>query len=178
MNYIRKSDKQYPFSEFEIKALFPMISFGFPFVPPSDFAEVQTKDRPEYDSTSQALVEKAPKLYRGVYSQQWEVVDLDSDVIANNISSRMERLRNDFIASVQTHLDDEARSRGYDNILSACSYASSSVPKFKTEGKAAVLWRDQVWAYCYAQFDSIQAGTRAFPATTQSFLEELPTINW
>lgn len=178
MKYIRKSDRQYPFSEIEIRSMYPDTSFGYPFVPPSEFAEVVAKEPPIFDQYSQILIEKAPKLYRGVYSQQWEVIDLDQRTVQENAIKRIDALRDSYMSAVQMYIDSEAKKKGYDSILSACSYANSTIPKFKTEGKAALLWRDQIWDYCSVSFQEIQEGNRALPKDIQSFIEELPKINW
>lgn len=84
----------------------------------------------------------------------------------------------DFTNAVQAHLDATARTRNYDGILSACSYATSADLKFGAEGKAAVIWRDKVWLYCYAELAKVQAATRSVPATTAAFVAELPVISW
>ena len=84
----------------------------------------------------------------------------------------------DFTNAVQQHLDTTARTRNYDGILSACSYATSTSPPFSLEGVAAVAWRDAVWLYCYQQLAAVQAGTRDVPASTAAFINELPVISW
>ncbi|MDO8931478.1 MAG: hypothetical protein Q7U97_03710 [Rhodocyclaceae bacterium] len=63
----------------------------------------------------------------------------------------------DYTRAVQSALDVEAKARGYDNILSACSYAAVANP-FQAEGAAFLNWRSAVWAYCYAQLAAVQAG--------------------
>ena len=78
---------------------------------------------------------------------------------------------------VQNHLDITANTRGYDSILAACTYATSSVPKFAAEGQACVLWRDAVWASCYVILGEVQAGTR-LPPTIPELLAQLPTMTW
>lgn len=78
---------------------------------------------------------------------------------------------------VQSHLDSVARSKGYDGILSAASYAASLHPIFQAEGLAAVAWRDQVWSTCYDVLADVQSGKRIVPDEAQ-LLAELPTINW
>lgn len=84
----------------------------------------------------------------------------------------------DFTGAVQAHLDATARTRNYDGILSACSYATSTNLPFSVEGQACVAWRDAVWLYCYQQLALVQAGSRAIPASTAAFIDELPTISW
>lgn len=84
----------------------------------------------------------------------------------------------DFTAAVQAHLDATARTRNYDGILSACSYATSTNLPFSVEGQAAVAWRDAVWLYCYQQLAAVQAGARSIPASTAAFIAELPVMSW
>ncbi len=78
---------------------------------------------------------------------------------------------------VQQHLDTFARTRNYDGILSAATYATSQVPKFKTEGQYAVEARDATWAKCYEILAAVEAGSRPMP-TLDELLAELPVLTW
>lgn len=78
---------------------------------------------------------------------------------------------------VQIRLDSVAQQRGYDGILSACTYVASAVPRFKAEAEAAVAWRDAVWSKCYEILAQAQAGERAVPSLGE-VLQELPQIQW
>lgn len=80
-------------------------------------------------------------------------------------------------AVVQSYLDTKPQERNYDGILSACSYATSTNPKFAAEGQACVAWRDDVWASCYQMLADVQAGTRAIP-TEAELIAELPVLTW
>lgn len=82
-----------------------------------------------------------------------------------------------YTASVQQRLDDFARTRGYDGILSACTYATSTVPKFAAEGQDAVNARDTTWASCYAILADVQSGARPMPTLSDLTLE-LPVLAW
>jgi hypothetical protein len=82
-----------------------------------------------------------------------------------------------YTAAVQKHLDDFARTRGYDGILSAATYATSTVPKFKAEGQYAVEARDATWAKCYEVLAAVEAGSRPMP-TLDELLAELPVLTW
>ena len=79
--------------------------------------------------------------------------------------------------SVQSHLDEVARSKGYDNCLSCVSYQSSSNPVFAAEARAMTACRDAVWTKCYQVMAAVQAGTRPIPDVAQ-LIFELPAIVW
>lgn len=80
-------------------------------------------------------------------------------------------------SAVQAHLDTTAKERGYDGILSLCSYATSSVAKFAAEGQAGVEWRDAVWADATQTFDQVLAGTIPAP-TAEELIAALPPMVW
>jgi len=80
-----------------------------------------------------------------------------------------------YTQQVQSYLDTTAQERGYDGILSLCTYATSSNDKFKLEGQAGVIWRDAVWTKCYEILAEVQAGTREVPT---DIISELPVMNW
>lgn len=73
---------------------------------------------------------------------------------------------------MQAHLDAAAQARGYDGIVSACSYAASA-NAFQAEGIAYLNWRAAVWEHCYQVLANVQAGTRAAPAAAE-LIAELP----
>lgn len=83
-----------------------------------------------------------------------------------------------FTASIQQRLDDFARTRNYDSILSACTYATSTVPKFKTEGQACVNLRDATWAAAYQILANVQAGKRPMPTSIADIEADLPAAVW
>ena len=80
-------------------------------------------------------------------------------------------------AAVQQRLDDFAKTRNYTNIMSAATYATSTVPKFKAEGQYAVEARDATWAKCYEVLAAVEAGSRPMP-TLDELLAELPVLTW
>ena len=82
-----------------------------------------------------------------------------------------------YTAGVQKYLDDFARTRNYDGILSAATYATSAVPKFKAEGQYAVEARDATWAKCYEILAAVEGGTRPMP-TMEELIAELPVLTW
>lgn len=89
----------------------------------------------------------------------------------------IEQLTKEFTDAVQGHLDRAVRVRGYDNVVSCASYASSTNPAFAAEAAAAIAWRDAVWAYCYVELGKVVAGERAVPDLI-TFMGELPELVW
>jgi hypothetical protein len=81
------------------------------------------------------------------------------------------------ISAIQSMLDDKAKERGYDSILSLCTYATSTAAKFSVEGQAGASWRDEVWAKGYAILADVESGSRAIP-TVDELLSELPNFVW
>ena len=82
-----------------------------------------------------------------------------------------------FTDAIQARLDAFAQSRGYDSIMSACSYFGSANPRFKAEADAAIRLRDETWAACYAILEAVLAGDRPAP-TLEALFAELPPLEW
>lgn len=85
--------------------------------------------------------------------------------------------------AIQLHLDNFARTRGYDGILSAATYVMSNIPKFQSEGQYAVEARDAIWIKAYSILDEFLSGKRLIPEElTSEFIEgliaELPVLKW
>lgn len=76
--------------------------------------------------------------------------------------------------AVQSHLDAAARAKGYDNIISACSYAAAPNP-FQQEAIAFIEWRAAVWSHCYAVMADVMSGLRAVPSSGD-LISELPVM--
>lgn len=79
--------------------------------------------------------------------------------------------------AVQRRLDEFAQTRGYDGIMSAATYATSAIERFRREGERAVTLRDNTWAACYAILADVLAGERPVP-TLEELVAELPALTW
>lgn len=88
------------------------------------------------------------------------------------------RLKAAIVDDTQAALDAFARTRGYDNILSACTYATSTVPHFASEGQRCVELRDQTWGALYELLADVEAGRRPVPSGFDDIKGELPNLAW
>ena len=121
--------------------------------------EVELADGYEFKVTDGVLTQEPSALT----TTEVEDVTTQAEVIAG------------YTQQVQSYLDTTAQTRGYDDILSLCTYATSSNATFAEEGQAGVIWRDAVWTKCYEILAGVQAGTREVP---EDIISELPVINW
>lgn len=80
--------------------------------------------------------------------------------------------------ATQQRLDAFARTRNYDGILSACTYATSNLAQFAAEGVYCVSARDATWAALYTVLAQVQAGTRPMPAGFADVESDLPALEW
>lgn len=76
---------------------------------------------------------------------------------------------------VQQRLDTFARARGYDNIVSLCSYASSSNSRFAADAATGVRVRDEQWGASLAIKQAVLARERPMP-TYEQVIAELPPM--
>lgn len=105
--------------------------------------------------------------------------DGDRLATAEEISARVRSLAVPmFTAAIQQRLDDFARQRNYDSILSACTYATSTVVKLKAEGQACVNLRDATWAAAYDILAQVQGGIRQMPNSIADIEADLPVLEW
>ena len=104
------------------------------------------------------------------YAQVWDTTPKSPEQIAAELVGAVQ-------ASVQKRLDEFARTREYDGILSACTYATSAVERFKGDADYCVGARDATWATCYTIMADVQAGHRALP-TVAEVMSELPPLEW
>ena len=77
-----------------------------------------------------------------------------------------ETVRQELETAVQNMLDNAAKAKGYDSILSACTYAAYP-NQFQAEGQEFVAWRGAVWAKCYEILGEVEVGTRPVPTVPE-----------
>lgn len=174
INYLNLVSHAYPVSEAQIRAENPFTSFPIPFAPTDDYAPVAVLAVPPYARATQTAVATPPDLTQRGWEQGWRVVELTPTQQAEVAVL----IQNDIINDTQQRLDDFAKTRNYDGILSACTYASSTVLKFQQEGQYCVDQRDATWATLYVILGQVQQGLRPMPNGYDDIKGELPVLEW
>ncbi len=176
--YIHVPTMTYPVKESQIKAGIlaetPNVSFAKPFSPPPDYSKVYPADQPVHDAFFETVIEELPQLIDGIWVQQWSVRGASAD----ELEARKAILIASVTAQTQERLDAFSRTRGYDGILSACTYASSAVQKFAIEGQYCVDARDATWDALYTLMAEVEAGQRPMPSGYADIEPLLPALEW
>ena len=87
-----------------------------------------------------------------------------------------EQLQARYTQLAQDALDAFARTRGYDGIMSACSYAGSTDAQFAAEAAYCMALRDRTWRAGYGILDAVKAGEMPLPSEAE-FLAMLPVAD-
>lgn len=136
--------------------------------------EMQPTDKPAFDPLTEKVEASTPILLDGQWVQQWVVVAMTDEEKA----AVARAIQNDIVSNTQKRLDDFARTRNYDGILSLCTYATSTTPKFQQEGQYGVNARDTTWATLYQILAEVEAGTRPMPTGYADIEPLLPALEW
>ena len=82
------------------------------------------------------------------------------------------------VSAIQAALDAAAKAHGYDNIVSACSYAAQATgAPFQAEGAAFLAWRSAVWTQAYAVLAQVTAGTVPLMTPAQAVAAMPPFVD-
>ena len=124
---------------------------------------------------NRAYIEEIEKTPEG--ERQFRIVAIPEPTIEEKIASAYQQLD----SMVEHRLDSFAKEKKYANIVSACSYATSSNPTFSAEAAYCVRMRDETYAKCYELINDIlpkvQAGLRPIPEW-EEIEAQLPVLSW
>ena len=81
-------------------------------------------------------------------------------------------------SAVDAHVEAVAQATRYNSAAHIAGYANSTVPAWKAEAEAFILWRDNVWTVVIDWFDEVQAGTSAPPESAAALIAALPAPPW
>ena len=141
---------------------------------PVGFVYVTPTAPPTYDPTTHTIDNGTPVYQNGVWSVSYQILDLTPEA-AEKAALMMQKI---VIDGAQQYLDAFARTKTYDGILSACTYATSSVEKFRIEGQYCVDARDQVWDALNTLLEEVKNGTKPIPKSFADVAGVLPTLTW
>lgn len=79
---------------------------------------------------------------------------------------------------VQSMLDDFAKTRGYDDMKSVCTYNTSSNPVYLQEALRAIYLRDFTWSTLYSYFGAVMFGQADVPTSWEDIASNLPELTW
>ena len=133
---------------------------------------------PAYDAITHRCFRDGCEKVGDDWQYKWMVEALDADTVAANQAVHVANIQGAIIAATQLRLDTFAQTRNYDGILSACTYATSSVPQFAGEGQYCVDARDATWATLYTIMGEVLAQTRPMPESFADVAPLLPALAW
>ena len=138
----------YPYSLSSLKEDFPNVSWladmssEFESLEGHGIYLVHTTTQPQINPYTQKITESTPSHNGEIWVQTWETIDLTPQEQSDKQSEYVDFISKLIVNKTQKRLDDFAKTRNYDGILSACTYATSEVPKFNAEGVYCVQIRD------------------------------------
>lgn len=100
---------------------------------------------------------------------------------AGNVPEPASSAATDYVAETKLRitqwLDSVVQAKGYDNIVSCASYASSSDDTFRAEAQAAIAWRDAVYRRGYEILADIPEGVTT-PEQVMALLPQPTEFGW
>lgn len=99
-------------------------------------------------------------------TETYEIPDPTPEEIAAEAARQKAEMAKRLTDAVQAHMESVARSKGYDNLLSACSYAAVA-NAFQAESLKFVEWRSNCWITCHDVMADVEAGNIAVPTESE-----------
>jgi alkanesulfonate monooxygenase SsuD/methylene tetrahydromethanopterin reductase-like flavin-dependent oxidoreductase (luciferase family) len=83
-----------------------------------------------------------------------------------------EEIKRQITAALDAHVEAQARALQYNSAAHLVGYAASTVPDWRAEAEAFVVWRDKVWLAAIAkQAEAMETGTAP---SVEDAIEALP----
>lgn len=185
---INANDFSAEYPDLYIPAPIPYTDYGWSVIFPAPQSTLS-------NAVTKRWQEGAPVLTaKGTWEQTWVEVDVYSDytdfegvlhtkaeqeaaAISADNAEKIKNLQASITTQTQQRLDDFAKTKGYDNIISACSYATST-SKYGLEGQYCVSAREATWDKVFSIQAEVEAGTRPMPTSYADIESELPVLVW
>ena len=106
----------------------------------------------------------------------WELIN--NEWVAPKVAVKtFDETKIEYLASISEQLDKIAQIKGYDSIISLCSYKDDPNPKFAAEALAGINYRSAVWSYCTDVLTKVTNNEMEIP-TLKDFIDNAPKIQW
>lgn len=138
-------------------------------LPNYGFYPCHMSDKPEFDPSTQKLVE-ALTLGDAEVFQTWHIVALTPEEQVAFVTDRLTEIGN----RIDPYLDQQVQAKQYNSIVSATSWALSNITVYKGEAEQAAAYRDSVWQEFGNLVAGVQAGTTALPTADAWFASLAP----
>ncbi len=99
-------------------------------------------------------------------TETYEIPDPTPEEIAAKAALQKAETVKRLTDAVQTYMESVARNKGYDNLLSACSYAAVA-NAFQAESLKFIEWRSECWTTCHQVMADAEAGNIAVPTEAE-----------
>lgn len=175
--YIDTETGFFPLTENEIRQSSPSTLFPQPFQS-NRFKPIVNGPTIPFDIWTETLVTDGVECVDGIWQYKWKVVNLPAEAIEAKQAEHVQHIKSTIVNAAQVRLDEFARTRNYDSILSAITYANDPNPKFKSEALQCIKLRSQTWATLYALMAEVEAGNRPMPNDIDDFSGLLPELTW
>ncbi len=171
---------EYPYDISKIRKENPQTSypahFSVEFLKNLNIHLVVSKGQPSFNKITQKIIEIDPvfNAVKNQWEQNWQVV-------SNNQSDTaliLEKIQQEVIEATQLRLDTFAQTKGYDGILSLCTYALSSKLEFQSDGQYGMAIRDATWYRLHEILNEINTNQRPIPQSFSEIEPDLPALNW
>jgi hypothetical protein len=129
---------------------------------------------PAVDLSKEYLIEDGYCSVNDKWYRNWIVSPISDEDKGRRVSAFKQHI----VSMVQLRLDTFAKTRAYDSILSACTYATSNVPLFRSEGQYCVDIRDLTWSTLYNHLQDVNNGTVPMPKSYDDIEPILPKLTW
>lgn len=159
---------------------------------PINKEEIVRPDIPDYYALRRneypPLQEQLAAMWKGPSSDEYRAIQKKIQEVKNKypkpyvLPAQESTYQNDLIENIveltQLRLDEFAKTRDYDGILSACTYINSVDNKFRTEAEYCNQMRSATWNTLYSIMAQVKAGTRPIPNNFADIEPELPPLTW
>lgn len=130
-----------------------------------------------YDSNQEKLINTEPYI-EGDRVFTVTVVPLDQQELYEVMVQKINTFKETVKARAQQRLDDFARTREYDGILSLCTYATDPDPSLAAEGQYGVTVRSATWKKLYQIMEEVLTNQRPMPNSFEDLEPDLPVLEW